>query len=138
MADESVEFTSSLDMFEKLAAAPATIAVAGFVKPISDSPNFHFSVSGCGGWVELPSNLVVRFEALGKATSGDHHHDVVRLHLKRPSEASGGAFADLLGHHVATNLSAKIGGAATAAFGGAGCAPGTHWDWSTGTCVPNH
>lgn len=137
MAGDSIKFTSTLDMFDQLNSTPITVAIVGLVKPDEGNADIlHFSLHGCGGWVQVPSDMVERYQPLGKTRCGDHQHDAVRLHLKRPEDNTGRVLADLLTQHQAVNV---VGPAIAnfAAAGGPGCPNGSHWDWKVGHCVPD-
>lgn len=133
MVTDKVEFSSSSDMFEHLKSVPRTVTVTGLVKPTEEkSEGFHFSFNGCGSWIPIPAGMVQHFQPLGKASCGDHHHDLVQLHLARPKGGEGRLFADLLTQ--TQQAQARIMSQATG--GGPGCPDGWYWDASSGQCRP--
>jgi len=137
MAGDEIGFTSTSDMFEQLSSVPNTIAVVGLVKPDEDaSDSFHFSFSGCGAWVTVPGGMVERFQPLGKARCGDHQHDLVRLHLKRPDQGHAVALADLLAQRHKPDLWTKSGATVFGDSDGPHCPPGTRYDSASGHCLP--
>ena len=139
MADGSIKFTSTSDMFDQLASVPTTVVVTGVVRPRdADEKSFDFSLRGCGAWIRVPAELVDRFEPIGRSRCDDHHHDVVRLHLKRPDDGHASVLADLLDQHQHFNLAAglHVPMAGVGTQGGAGCPKGYYWDAAKGGCVP--
>jgi len=97
MAGDSIEFTSTFDMFTQLRQMHDTVAVVGMIKPAgSDFDSIHFSLHDREHWVPVPGSLIDRYQPLGKVRCGDHEYDFVRLHLKRPNDDAGVALANLL------------------------------------------
>jgi hypothetical protein len=109
------------DMFEELGAAQPNLTIVGFVRPCSgDDAAIDFAVPGtCDEWVKIPEALVDGFEALSRSKGAAHEHDLVRLHLKRPDDATAGALHDLIGGQVKTMNKALLSEAAASAKAGA-------------------
>lgn len=109
------------DMFEELGTTQSNLTIVGFVRPCPDDPAaIDFAVSGtCDEWVKIPEGLVDRFEALSRGTCAAHEHDLVRLHLKRPDDATASALHDLIGGQVRTMNKALLSDTAASARTGA-------------------
>jgi hypothetical protein len=149
------EHISIADLMDQLRAAPPPQTVfIGMVKLCEDDADaLMFAYPGdCDRWVKIPCSQVESVEKLPAVVCADHHHQGVRLFMKRPSSAEGKAFADLA-HLHRTKLGAvqvrPVQGPASAGpiarqcipFPQGGCPPGMHHtiDIDTGAdiCCPD-
>jgi hypothetical protein len=71
-------------------------AITVMVRASTKAGHVAVSLTGCAGWVDLPTEMIERAESKGRSTCGDHSHPVVALSLRPPTSEEGRLMFGLL------------------------------------------